>query len=296
MSGEDAEGTLAFDGLIEGTLPAQPDLQGVLKSWIAEAEKQGLAFHLELDGSSFSLLPEAHPVPAAGFGSTPAQSVVRLLEGLVSSIPRPQRDRMFSTIRSREFRKDSEVQTVYVVREGVIEPLARTIGLRRERSPASLPQGRGLHRASWIAGIAALAILFLLDAGGLLTRLRSILGPGESGEVRLDASDFGDLLDVKASGVRPGTRTYWMTIERGPGFPPDDAAMLCAMDRAKSTARRLALESLARGYARCEFFDADGRFVGSASCRLRELHKQQRSEVSLPLPENVRVRRVALTF
>ena len=65
---------------------------------------------------------------------------------------------------------------------------------------------------------------------------------------------------------------------------------------ASLTRLRLTLEALAKGYVRCECFDAEGNFLGFATCRIAELRSKETSVLTIPLTPDKRLAKLVVTF
>ena len=66
MAVDKLEGTFHLDGLIEGPVFSDDDEQ-MIRQFLSDARKNGITFHLSIDGGRFSILPDTEPVklPAA---------------------------------------------------------------------------------------------------------------------------------------------------------------------------------------------------------------------------------------
>ena len=128
-------GTFAVDGLIEGPMPEAPGARKNLEDWSALLRKTGIRMSLEVDGSRFSLLPDATPVRRATLGQTPSRTLRDSLQQLLDAFPPAHRAAVFSTLRSAEVDGGVEVQTAYLVGPG--GPHRGPAAHRRSRGPES---------------------------------------------------------------------------------------------------------------------------------------------------------------
>jgi hypothetical protein len=87
-----------------------------------------------------------------------------------------------------------------------------------------------------------------------------------------------------------------VVLERGRGYPSSPADVEKALAEATGVGERLAIEALARGYVRCEVFDAKGQFHAQRMCRVRALEERDRVEVLVPLPRRERPARIVVTY
>jgi len=115
--------------------------------------------------------------------------------------------------------------------------------------------------------------------------------------VRVDALTFADYFTVEGKEAGPDGRTVVLTLKRAAGFPLKDSDYAeAAAQTGSSLQKLLALEAVARGYVRCELFDARGDFLGFTFERIRGLQSHETVEVALPLPERGRPARIVITY
>jgi hypothetical protein len=88
-----------------------------------------------------------------------------------------------------------------------------------------------------------------------------------------------------------------LVLKRREGYPKTDEELNArAAEVAGSVRRRLALEAVARGYIRCEYFDDEGKFIADWEMRVTDLAEKESIKVKLPLPRRTRLTRVILTW
>lgn len=298
---EKLEGTVSLDGLVEGPLPDDPGIEDGLEGWKRAVEPLGLSFHLEIRGGTFSLLPPPRPVPAGPLGAAPHEGIRQALDRLLGLLPAGSRGRVFSTLRSAEYRKGEEVQTLYLIdAQGAVQARSRVVEAATTPAPSSLPLPARMRRAA-VGLVAALAILgvtsLFVDLRGLFGEVADALRPADAGRIPVDADAFRAFFTVEGKRIGSGGGSLVLTLRRTAGHPRTDADLSQAIERAgRSLPGRLALEAIASGYVRCELFDAEGRFAGFTLERVKGLRDRETIEVAVPLPERRRIGRIAVTY
>lgn len=291
------EGRLAFDGLVEGRMPADEQLHQFVRAWAAKARKEGLDLDVEIEGGQFSLLASPEPLRARRLGDVPAVRVRELLERLVALFPAPREAAFFSTLRSVEIRPGQEVQTVYVIRpDGTVEAPERILDVDTRARPVA-PSRRGRVRKVGITALALAALLgvisLFVDGGGLVASLWRQVAPLDVEAIAVDATAFDAYLEVGAREKGPGGRSLRLTLVRRGAYPTDGAALRRLYAEASNDPEhRLVLDAIARGYARAEILDTDGGFLGYADVRLAGLAEHERRVVEVALPLDPRPARL----
>jgi len=295
------EGTIVLDGLVEGQVAGVPDAESLLRQWVRTVASLGLHFSLESDGSSFSLLADNRPVAADQLGPRPAEAIGQALGELLAIFREPERGRLFSTVRSIEYRKGAEIQTLYVVTpDGRVEAKERTVEAWTEPPPRRLTR-KEILRLTVIGVIVALLVFamssFFVDYRALVGRAVEAVRPFDVERLEVDTARFDGYFTFEKASVSRDGREVILTLKRGEAFPQseDDVERLLTSP-GPSPAKRLAIEAIARGYVRCEYFDKDGEFIESTEQRIAELRRQATVEVSLPLPRKRRPVRVVITY
>jgi hypothetical protein len=296
---EKIEGMLQLDGLLEGRLSALPEGEKRLQEWVRFAGSVALPFSLEIDGSQFNLLPGRQPLEAAQLGPEPSETVVNALNQLVKLFPASERQHVFSTLRSVEYRANLEIQTLYAMgSQGQIE--ARQRSVESQTTAPLRPMGHkqklrlaGLGLA--VALVVLAASTFFVDYRQLLARVRDRLTPFDAQAVAVDNAAFEPYFTVEGKASQEGCLV--LSLKRTPQYPqsPQDLDKLSAQS-AGSLEQRLAVEALARGYVHCELFDRDGRFITAAFERIAPLQQEESIRLRLPLPPDRRLGKIILAY
>lgn len=300
MNAEKLEGTLILDGLLEGRVPSDGGAAR-LREWVNFAASLGLRFSLEVEGQAFSLLADNRPIQVESLRSTPSKLVEDSLGELLKVFAPEERARLFSTLRSIEYRKGLEVQTLFVIgADGRIDVREEAVAAATKAPPRPLTGKEKLRLAAAGLGIAALIFAvsaLFVDYGALWDTIRDAVVPMRAANVEVDAKRFESYFSVEEKKIGRGGRTMVLTLKRTDAFPGDDAAIERAMQKAgTSVSARLALEALAKGYVRCEFFDRKNEFLGFAPGRIRKLRVEQIFDLSVPMPRRRRPARIVITY
>lgn len=277
-----------LDGLVQGPAPDRDALQ----SWVAQAERSGLGFSLEIDGSKFSLLADNRTVPItrvpkAGLSAT----LTTALEALLSLYP-GGRATLYSTLRSREFRPGVEIQTLYAIgANGTVNAQGREIEADVTVPPAPLSMRSLLLRGCVLLGVLlliGLTTLPFVDWRRLLDRTR-LIGSSNQG-VELDASALAPYLSVKLAAVKQLDGLVELEITRGekwdaakPGTPDE---LLPGPDAKMTWREFLAIAAVKRGTARVCFYDEKGAFTGESNVPLEALTSVDKLVFAASIPRS----------
>jgi len=295
------EGTIGIEGLIEGKLTGADDVQRV-REWVAFAKTHGLCFSLEVDGSSFSLLADTGSLAVARLGGDAAGTVRRALLQLARAFEDVASAGLFSTLRSREFRPGTEVQTLYVFRTGG-EVLAQERCVDAETVSPARPRTRRETVRLVLLGLLVFAVVIgvstlFVDYGALFTQVTGAALPIDAEKIEIRRGALREYLEVEAIRARRLKSGFEVTlrISRGAAYPKDGAALGRALrDVAGYYERRLCLEAIARGYARCEFFDEKGAYLGFFDTRI-DLAGTKSATVQVLVAGRTRPARIVLRY
>ncbi len=291
-------GTVVLDGLVQGRLPGVPDTEQKLRDWVASARRAGLNFNLEIDAGAFSVLADNRPLDADSLKPTVQDAIADLLDELLRAIPTGLRTGLVSTVRSNEYRPGREIQTVYGVGpDGAIHTRQREVDVQTV-APAPPLTGRQKARIVLVGlGVAAvlLAISALfVDYGKWISVISDAMYPLDAQKMPVDVSAFGDRLVVSARSKDSGNLV--ITLKRGEKFPLGDEQLDAQLAAAAGVRERLALEAIARGYVRCEYFDAKGKFITSSQERIADLRDKETVELTLPILKRPRQASLRLAY
>jgi len=297
--GEKLEGTMVLDGLLQGRLPPMGDLADKLREWVTFVGKIGPRFNLEIRGQQFSLLPDDRPFEAAGLGAGAEHGMSQALEQLIGLYgPGPERSQFYSTLRSSEFRKGLEVQTVYTIADGKVRLQTRSMEAATTARPDPISIRQKLKMALVGLGMAALLVgVAMLFPGvrAMVWQVFETARPFNATELTVDAGPYAPWLTVAIDAEKSHRKGVVLVFTRTKDFPMTDAALDAAAPSVeKSVKGRMALENLARGKIRIEYFDKDGKLVGEREARIADLSKTETLPGFFPLPDQIIVTRMVL--
>ena len=297
------QGTITIDGLIEGRVPDFDDIEDRLRQWVQAARAKHLAFSLELEGRTFSVLAENRAIPSADLGPDPGDTIAEVLRDLLVIFPPTHRADLVSSVRSVEYGQNVEIQTLYAVaRDGRLETRQRTVDARTTAPPEPLTTRQKLRLAA--VGLGAAAVVFAVSwiwvpYGALFDRLWDRVVPFDTDAVIVETGEFAPYfaVDKKAVARSGGNKYLIVTVKRTKAFPRDAKAIDALFARPGRTgAEAMTAQALARGYVRCEMFDKDGKFAGFSDARIAGLRTAETVELTLPMPRESRLARVAIRY
>jgi hypothetical protein len=315
---ERVEGTILLDGLIEAALAASAQVEDGLRGWVEKAEAAGLGFSLRIESGSCSLLASDRPIEAAALGADPAARIREMLEELPRLFPSESRRSLFSPLRTIEYRKGEEVQTLYFIApDGAIRVGQRTVEARTVAPPQPVTARQRLRMAA-LGVLIAVAILgvsaFFVDYRGLVRDALDRFSPLNPDAMKVEMSPFAEYFTVEKKAASGGARALLLTLKRTKAFPLTDAdceRLLTsdpnrplaadpnrplAPDPNRPLASRLAIEALAAGYVRCELYDRKGDFLGFSMQRIAPLREKETFELAIPLPSDRHPARIVITY
>jgi len=292
------EGTMELNGLIEGPLPDDAGAEDRLRDWVRGMREMGVVFHLEVTSGAFSLLPSNDPWPSQPLGDVPHESLSQALEQLLEPFPAELARRVTSTLRSSEYRKGEEVQTVYLNDGGTIRREQRTVAAETEAPPQPISP-KEIARTLAIGAVVAAALLgitsLFVDVPGLARQLIGTVRPIRADDIEIDVSAYGAFFTVEKKEVAGDALR--ITLRRTDKFPLTDEALQQAADEADDAIKeRLAVAAIARGYVRCDIHDSDGKFVTWTTVRIAGLRDDETIVVHVPLKTNTRFRPGKIVF
>jgi hypothetical protein len=295
------EGTIVFDGLLEGDMPAEPDAESRMRAWVRRAATRRLKFSLDVSGGGFSLLPDDEPIVVEDLDPEPEEKVAEALREFLDVFDPPERTRLFSTLRSSRFGKDEETQTIYALGPtGELETRQRVV---EARTAAPLVPVSGRDRARIILlGVGVLVAVFLvsaifIDYRSLIAHAWTRLTPYDVEGLDVDSEAFRPYFTIVKKALNDRGDVVLLTVKRTDAFPTDDATTERVLaGPAKAPSQRLAVEALVRGYVRCETFNQKGEYRGHVMCRIAPLRERDTAELRVPIPRDQDLGRVVITY
>ena len=294
------EGTIVLDGMIQGRTSRPEQLEGTLRSWVRAAHEQGLPFSLEMEGASFSVLAGNQPFEAGSLGKDPAAAICRNLADLVRDLIPPERAELLSTIRSVEYGSNCEIQTIYAVDStGGVESHQRTVKTQTVSPPQKMSRRDMVKQG--LLGLLVAAVLLVIsswfvDYHKFFSRFVDSVTPFDAQKVSVNSDAFGPYFSVKDKQADTSHRALAITLRRTDAFPRNDADADRLAQKAPTLSARLAVEALARGYVRVDYFGKDNKFILSDMIRVADLRDTPEIVLVLPLPADQPLTAVTLGY
>ena len=221
------ENTYRLEGLIQGPLPPGPDGLSVIKKLTADFNRNGLRLSACFDDSQFKLTAEnvtrdteeIHPLEVD-------LMVHHALEKLLAAYPADLRMQIFSTLRSREYRPDLEVQSVYlVIYPGQVKVERREVAAEVAPRPAPLSVKNQFAYIAAAVGILAFlgwASTILVEYRDLGEQKLSTFRGTRVEDLRVDDKSLvGFVRIVETDIAKQPESSIILTLRKGTKWPDD---------------------------------------------------------------------------
>ncbi len=166
-------------------------------------------------------------------------------------------------------------------------------------APAAPLNRREMIKQGLVGLLVAAVVLFVsswfVDYRGLWNSLAGSFTRFDPANVAVDASAFKPYFTVKDRQRNKGPN-FLVTLARTDAYPKTDADIDKLAAKATTLSARLALEALARGFVRVDYFGKDGKFIRSNMVRITELRNAPQTVLALPLPPDQPLTAVTLGF
>jgi hypothetical protein len=294
------EGTIVLDGLIEARVPAQPDFDQHLRDWLRLMEQMHFRFSLEIDGGSFNLLAASDAVRVADVGQDPVEALTEGMTQLLQVFPDADRGKVVSSVRSTEYRRGAEVQTVYFITpDGQVSTRQRTLDAVTEAPVA--PMSAAARTKLIVTGVLVAAILFGISA--IWVPYRQLFGqavaemtPVDIEKVAVEASAYAPYFTIEKKEYSRNPPGIVVTLKRTAAYPLKNEDYNGAREKAATLPQSLALDAIATGYIRCEYFKDKDEFASYGFVRISALRDKETIDVLLPLSREYKPQRIVLTY
>jgi hypothetical protein len=300
MTSEKIEGTIVFDGLLQGRLNDDPAIAAKLRQWVSFLVSLGVRFSLEVRDSGFNLLPESGAASTEKLGDAPAHTIEQAIGQLVDLFPESERAHLFSTLRSSEYRKGEEVQTLYTLANGQTRIQSRTLQADTVAPPQPLSTKErvkvGVIGVLLAVGMLGIALLFP-GVRAMFGQVAEIVKPLDTNDIKIDVGPYAPYITAAFDEKQSDRTALVIKLKRTKEFPKDEAALNSLIATpGQALKAKMAVENLARGYLHVELFDADGGFLASGEIRIADLAAHETLDVKVPLPQNKRTAKVAFVL
>ncbi len=293
-------GTIILDGIIEGKIENNK-INSLLIEWIDFARSNNLKFYLETSGNSFSIPADNNPINLidfkGDFKGDFSSLIKNVIEELVKIFPDNYKSKIFSTIRSTEYKQNLEIQSLYnISNNGLID--IRT----REIETNTLEQEKPLTLKSKIIvssfGVLVFIILILIsslfvDYKSFMTNLKKEVIPLNVENIIID-NEFRNFLTI--INIEKTTGNLLITLKRSNNFPINDKDFDKLLLDKKSLKDKITIESIYKGYIIYEYFDDEGHFIFSDRIRISGLKDNNIIMATLFYDFNIKPSKIRLTF
>lgn len=278
---------------VEGLLDGRVADAGALQQAIANLQHAGAGpFRAEVLGGRFSLLPAATQVTGAPFDQAAQARFLQALQGVAAAAAPGSVE---TNLRCRLVYADVVAETLFVVRNGSIEPLTRV-------RPRTADDGLGVPRVPTVPfGLRRRELLFaapvLLLAGGLVAWQSGWIDrvlSARADQLRTDAGTFGAMLQLR---VEPAWGNYRVTITRGPEYPATTSALAARRDGTEDLVARAAIAAVGDGGAMfVQLLDPDDKVLAEQRTELRPLLTAADGTIEVKLPGAMQAASVRLSL
>ena len=278
---------------VEGLLDGRVADAGALQQAIRNLQSAGAGtFRAEVLGGRFSLLPAATQVTGAPFDEG-AQG--RFLQALQAVATAAAPGSVETNLRCRLVYADVVAETLFVVRDGKLEPLTRV-------RPRTADDGVGVPSAPSVPfGLRRRELLFaaplLLLAGGLVLWQSGWIDrvlSARAEQLRTDAGPFGAMLQLR---VEPAWGNYRVTVTRGPEYPANASALAARRDGTEDLVARAAIAAVGDGGAMfVQLLGADDKVLAEQRTELRPLLTAADGTIEVKLPGAMQATAVRLSL
>lgn len=251
-------------------------------------------FQCEQTGGRFSLLPESTELPGAGFDLAAQE---RFLAGLARVAECALPGSIECTLHCRLIGASEVVETLFVLKEGRLEPMSRT----RPRSPQDrvpFPESAaaGALKGMRARDLALLALVLLLLGSlavwrtGLVGRVLAVRAEA----LPLDNGPFGSTLALES---KLSWGSYEVTLRRGTTFPQDPAQLAKLAADAPSLEERAAVTAVGDGGEIWVLLcDREGEVLEASSVSLRQLLLDAESKPQAVLAGHMEAAQIRLSM
>jgi hypothetical protein len=288
------ENTYRLEGLIQGPLPPGPEGRVVIEKLAADFNRNGLRLTSLFDDCQFTLTAEnvtrdteeIHPLEVD-------LMVHHALEKLLGAYPQELRMQIFSTLRSREYRPNLEVQSIYlVIFPGQVKVERREVTAEVEPRPAPLSAKNQFGYLVAAVGILALlgwASTSLVEYRDLGEEKLSTLRGTRLEDLRVDDKsliDFVRVVDVDLE--KPPASFIVLTLRKGTKWP-DDVTPLPPNSKGYTPAYRAAHRAAIEDRQLTVVLRDDQGAQTISKVSIREFFDDDKKEITVRIPFGTQV-------
>jgi hypothetical protein len=288
------ENTYRLEGLIQGPLPPGPEGRVVIEKLAADFNRNGLRLTSLFDDCQFTLTAEnvtrdteeIHPLEVD-------LMVHHALEKLLGAYPQELRMQIFSTLRSREYRPNLEVQSIYlVIFPGQVKVERREVTAEVEPRPAPLSAKNQFGYLVAAVGILALlgwASTSLVEYRDLGEKKLSTLRGTRLEDLRVDDKSLIDFVRVVDADLeKPPASFIVLTLRKGTKWP-DDVTPLPPNSKGYTPAYRAAHRAAIEDRQLTVVLRDDQGTQTISKVSIREFFDDDKKEITVRIPFGTQV-------
>ncbi len=292
------EGTFIIDGLLEGRLFSDEDVS-YIETFVHNAKKDGLFFHLAVNGNRFSVLPEQGVVKLPPSRISAEEIVCEHLNRLLEHFTAAESSQWMSTLRTIEYACGFEKQSLYGIgHDGKVQPVNRSVAVDTIPSakPLSLREKLRIIAISLAVLLVLFGIsLFFVPYKKLAARIIENIMPYNTELLVIETGPFSDYFMLKEVEV-DSEKGFVITCQAMEKFPRTDQQLDDLWRSSKQDiSSRLVIETLARRHLYCELYKKNGDFYSRRESRINWVDEQEGIFV-IYVPFNRMVGRIDITY
>ncbi len=272
------EGTFIIDGLLEGRLFSEEDVS-YIETFVREAKKDGLFFHLAVNGNRFSILPEQGVVKLSPNRISAEEIVCEHLNRLLEHFTATESSQWMSTLRTIEYASGFEKQSLYGIGyDGKVQPVNRAVAADTVASakPLSFREKLRITAISLAVLLVLFGIsLFFVPYKRLAARIIENIMPYNTRQLVIETGPFSDYFILKQVEI-DSEKGFIITFQALEKFPRTEQQLDNLWQTSKQDiSNRLAIETLARRHLYCELYKKNGEFYLRHESRINWTDEQE---------------------
>jgi len=297
MAVKKVEGTFCLDGLIEGPVFSSED-EIIIGDFVKDASKNGVRLHLSIDGGRFNILPGTEPVKLQAEGISADSIITDCVDRWLSNYSAAECNRLMSTLRSIEFMKNCERRTVYGIGpDGKTTYEQQTVDAKTI-APSVPPTRKEILKAGVVILLTVSVLIgvssFFVPYREIFNKFWQSVRPYHVESIAFENKVYSKLFEIEKVEADKNSNWINITCRTLEDFPKTEEQMDIMWKAAKGTLQdKLAIESIARGYVLCEFYNAENKFITHRNCRML-LDEKENDKFSLVIPYNRQINRVEI--
>lgn len=284
------EGTFHLDGLIEGKASLDPERQQQIEHWALQARKNGIPLKVSLENNLLNIIPESdnfYPTPATE--DPLPEHICKALNIFAEHLTPPERESLFSTLRSRSYDRNLETQALYgVLPGGAFEVQSRRVPTQTIAPPEPAKPADYVKSILLTVCVTAAFIFILSLFIDIRTPFTKLWNNTFATEIQISQinNTFQKFLHVEVDEKNSSSHRITLLLKRSEVFPVE----LPAIEREWQAAEddmmaRLVAESFVRGEFRVEIISAEKELLQRKTIPLSAIPEDNTLQLEIPLKD-----------